>query len=589
SCAVPFGDLILFGSVDYRMWAYNTTLPESSTNPYVLATDITFRCVSNAGGAWWSRGSIEYNGTLLFQAETNATGNELWSTDGTPSGTMLVKDIYAAGGSSPRDFLLIEDEVYFIVYNYGNQIWKTDGTAAGTVSVLTGVASVGTDQGWTEYNGSYYTGMTFTSNGTEVGMFDANTSTVSLLVDLTPGARFGVPYHSRPTDFTVHDGWLWFLAAGCLYRSNGTAAGTTSFVCDAGKDLVLFKDELYFGRNANNKGWELWKTDGTTAGTSMVVDTWVGSNDGFEGKFRPTEDLLYFEAKNGTQNADYGLWVTDGTTAGSRLVRSSMKASLDSAISMGDVVYFSAYDYSANPVGVLAHWSTDGSTNGTVPYTGYGESDSHPYAGHFAEMNGTLYFRYYTGTSYVLASMHNASGAIVGMPSSWSISPSLPAGLNFGTNNGTIWGTPTALSSTTQYTITATNANGSSTTTINITVVDDVPVLSYTPASVELTNNTAHPDFPLLATVTGSGVITSWAINDSALPTGVFFGTTNGTFWGTPTQLWPATSYTVWANNSGGSTSATVTISVIDQVPVLSYSPSSVEMTNNTANSDFPL
>ena len=135
----------------------------------------------------------------------------------------------------------------------------------------------------------------------------------------------------------------------------------------------------------------------------------------------------------------------------------------------------------------------------------------------------------------------------------------------------------------------ANNSGGSSVAYLNITVVDDVPVLSYTPASVELTNNTAHPDFPLLGTVTGSGVITSWAINDSALPTGVFFGTTNGTFWGTPTQLWPETTYTVWANNSGGSTSATVTISVIDQVPTLAYSPSSVEMTNNTASSDFPL
>ena len=106
---------------------------------------------------------------------------------------------------------------------------------------------------------------------------------------------------------------------------------------------------------------------------------------------------------------------------GLRLVHGSMKPLLDSAISMGDVVYFSAYDYSTDPVGELAFWSTDGSTNGTVPYTGYGESDSHPYAGNFAEMNGTLYFRYYTGTSYVLASMQNASGAIVGAPSSWSM------------------------------------------------------------------------------------------------------------------------------------------------------------------------
>jgi hypothetical protein len=173
---------------------------------------------------------------------------------------------------------------------------------------------------------------------------------------------------------------------------------------------------------------------------------------------------------------------------------------------------------------------------------------------------------------------------------SWAINDSaLPTGVFFGTTNGTFWGTPTQLWPETNYTVWANNSGGSTSATVTISVVDDVPVLSYTPPSVELTNNTAHVDFPLLATVTGSGEITSWAINDSALPTGVFFGTTNGTFWGTPTQLWPETNYTVWANNSGGSTSATVTISVVDQVPTLAYSPSSVEMTNNTANSDFPL
>ena len=49
------------------------------------------------------------------------------------------------------------------------------------------------------------------------------------------------------------------------------------------------------------------------------------------------------------------------------------------------------------------------------------------------------------------------------------------------------------------------------------------------------------------------GAVTSWAINAS-LPSGVSFGTNNGTIYGTPTELWTQTSYMVWANNSGGST-----------------------------------
>ena len=51
------------------------------------------------------------------------------------------------------------------------------------------------------------------------------------------------------------------------------------------------------------------------------------------------------------------------------------------------------------------------------------------------------------------------------------------------------------------------------------------------------------------------GAVCSWAIS-AGLPSGVSFGTNNGTIYGTPTELWTKTSYTVWANNSGGSSVA---------------------------------
>ena len=171
---------------------------------------------------------------------------------------------------------------------------------------------------------------------------------------------------------------------------------------------------------------------------------------------------------------------------------------------------------------------------------------------------------------------------------SWEINASLPAGLNFGTSNGTMWGTPTELWPSWTYTIWANNSGGSTSATVTIIVVDEVPALSYTPAALSLRNNTASPDLPLTATLSGPGEITSWAISDS-LPAGVSFGTTNGTFWGTPTELWTSRTYTVWANNSGGSTSATVTIEVVDQVPSVAYVPASVVLVNNTASPSLPL
>ena len=341
----------------------------------------------------------------------------------------------------PRGFFVHNETVHFYAQTSytSNYLWETDGTASGTTTFTYSSGTLAIDQHWTEYNGSFYARMEFSSTGREVAKFDG--STVSLLVDLTPGMNFGLPKMTNPHSFTVHDGWLWFLGAGCLYRSNGTAAGTTALVCDAGTDLVVFKDELYFGRNADNKGLELWKTDGTVSGTSLVVDAWVGTNGGLVGpSFISTDDLLYFEAKTGTANADRGLWVTDGTTAGSRLLRDGLWANLHLSVVFEDVVYFSPYDFSSGSSSYVSGlWSTDGTSNGTVHYMGYGEDTqaAHPA---LSNVNGMLYFRYSTGTAYTFGLMHNASGAIVGQPSSWSISPSLPHGLNFGTTTARFGG-----------------------------------------------------------------------------------------------------------------------------------------------------
>ena len=152
-----------------------------------------------------------------------------------------------------------------------------------------------------------------------------------------------------------------------------------------------------------------------------------------------------------------------------------------------------------------------------------------------------------------------------GTITSWQISPSLPAGLSFGTSNGSIWGAPTSIQSLTTYTIWANNSGGSNSTTITITVNDQIPTLTYTPNTLVLDKDSQSSDLPLNATLNGSGTITSWAIS-STLPAGLNFGSSNGTIWGIPTVLQTtAVTYMIWANNTGGSTSATVTITINEQ------------------------
>ena len=182
------------------------------------------------------------------------------------------------------------------------------------------------------------------------------------------------------------------------------------------------------------------------------------------------------------------------------------------------------------------------------------------------------------GTAMTTVTPTTSGGTIV----SWSISPTLPTGLAFDTSTGAISGTPTVLSVSAAYTVTATNTGGSDTAAVTM-VATRVPTIAYSPERLDLTKNTEQRP-STLADITGSGTITSWAISP-ALPSGLSFGTSNGTIWGTPTSLMTLKTFTISASNSGGSVNATVNITVNDEAPDISYNPDWFVLTNNTAMS----
>ena len=176
------------------------------------------------------------------------------------------------------------------------------------------------------------------------------------------------------------------------------------------------------------------------------------------------------------------------------------------------------------------------------------------------------------------------SGTIV----SWSISPSLPAGLSFDGATGTISGTPTELLTRSMFTVTGTNSGGSAIAYMNITIVDEVPVISYSPDDLSLTNDTASTDLPLAPTLTGQGEIVSWSISPS-LPSGLSFDASTGTVSGSPTEMISRTMFTINGTNTGGTATAYLNITIVDQIPTVIYTPDDLSMTNNTASADLPL
>jgi subtilisin-like proprotein convertase family protein len=141
----------------------------------------------------------------------------------------------------------------------------------------------------------------------------------------------------------------------------------------------------------------------------------------------------------------------------------------------------------------------------------------------------------------------------------YAVTPKLPSGLSMNSITGLISGTPLAPTPAAPYTITATNPDGSTTTSLNITVIDIAPsALTYSsnPATYRI-----DQAITLNAPTNSGGAVVSYAVTP-ALPAGLSLSTTTGIISGTPTELSTSANYTITATNTGGSTTAQLNIAV---------------------------
>ncbi|MGD0272769.1 MAG: ELWxxDGT repeat protein [Gaiellaceae bacterium] len=391
-----------------------------------LVADIT----PGAGGSYPSH-LAAIGGSLYFSARDSVHQTELWTSNGTEAGTAMVKDINTNpyGSGSPGGFTTLGSSVYFGatdgsgVGNHGGELWKSDGTPDGTVMVADINPGIGDSNLWalTTLGAGLYFFAEDGVHGSELWKSDGVVGgTTEIVKDINPG-------YDYPDDLTVFNGNLYFRASDGsaahgyeLWKSDGTPGGT-AMVKDINPgggdglgtyytDLTDFNGSLYFQADDGVNGIELWKSDGVVGGTTeMVKDINPGSATSFPYGLTAIGGSLYFEATDDSHGNE--LWKSDGVVGGTtEIVKDINPGSGDSNpgffTTLGGDFYFIATDGSSG----YELWKSNGTPGGTAMVKDINPGGDGSYPGDFTVFNGDLYFEATDGTHGVELWKSNGTG-----------------------------------------------------------------------------------------------------------------------------------------------------------------------------------
>jgi ELWxxDGT repeat protein len=320
----------------------------------------------------------EFNGKIYFAGGLGGpTGWEPWVSDGTAAGTHLLTDLIPGpGDSEPGQFTVIGDRMYFVGESAeaASLLYVSDGTTAGTVPLAPGSQPAETGSSnprWFLAIGNRLVFVVDTWDGsTELWSTDGTTAgTINLNAPPPIGAKY---FGSTPASLgSALIFWAQDSAHGLEpWVTDGTPVGThllldinpgpaSSLSPAEGVGMAVVGSIAYFSADDGVHGNELWRSDGTAAGTYLVADTVPGPGSAALSDFTPFNGQLVF-VDNGN------LWISDGTAAGTHITSNGVAANPSvAAVVFGNALYFAG----TGPGSTEQLWRTDGTAAGTMKVT----------------------------------------------------------------------------------------------------------------------------------------------------------------------------------------------------------------------------
>ncbi|MEY4927305.1 MAG: hypothetical protein RI894_1741, partial [Bacteroidota bacterium] len=342
----------------YELWRTDGTLAGTyrlqNFHNYPFSGQIPIKMLAAESG--------EYLFALTDFSQTNTV--ELWRSVGTTSGTarlrtipappslvMTAIDVFATRNGERLLTVNFDDNSI----NFQSQVYYVQQTRVDSVTTahdsLAPPYYNGTQHAW-DAQGVYFFTNAVQNGGLNYYHTNTQTDTVLIAGGANHVGQFAVLHdtlwlqqdslksYTHTTGFSPHSGrpfsgfipfqnTLYFFGAAtnsfheALYRIENQQPVLFIDIAPSGNfqtnnRYAVFNNQLFFDANDGIHGDEVWRTNGTSAGTNLVADISPNANGSFPQNFYIHQNKLYFTARTTATGTE--LYTTNGTASGTVLL-----------------------------------------------------------------------------------------------------------------------------------------------------------------------------------------------------------------------------------------------------------------------------